>query len=252
MMKTKTILKADALNKTFGTKGKQHQGICDLNLEIGKGEFTAIMGNSGSGKSTLLYLLSGLDQPTSGSISFGDTQIHKLNEKALAILRRKRIGFIFQNHNLITNLSLKENILIAGYLIKKDKHLVHARANMLMQQLEIDSLADRLPSQVSGGEKQRCAIVRALINQPDILMADEPTGSLNSSASEKVLSSFKEVHRMGQSILMVTHDPRSACYADEVIFLKDGELVDFFLFNSTDNLETRKIALTDWLQTKGW
>ncbi len=251
-MKSRCIIRATSLSRSFDRDKLQSSGVRNLNLEIGKGDFTMIMGNSGSGKSTLLYLLSGLDRPTTGSVWVGGTAIHTLKETAMALFRRRHIGFVFQDHNLVANLSLKENILIPGYLANKEKGLVQARAHMLMEQLAITALADRLPSQVSGGERQRCSIARALINRPEILMADEPTGSLNSSASEKVLSCFREVHRSGQSVLMVTHNPKSACYGDKILFIKDGALLDSLVFNAESDLEARHSVLLDWLQKQGW
>lgn len=246
------IVKTEALSKSFNGASKSHPGIVDVNIEINEGEFAVIMGNSGSGKSTLLYLLSGLDQPSQGHIFLNNTPIHKLGELAMALFRRNHIGFVFQDHNLISELSLKENVLIVGYLSKQDRKVVQTRTSLLLKELELDGLADRLPSQVSGGERQRCAIARALVNNPKILMADEPTGSLNSSASKKVLSCFKKVHDEGQTILMVTHDPKSACYGDGVLFISDGRLIDSFKFGINNDLEERNETLLRWLRSLGW
>lgn len=246
------IIKTKALSKSFNGGSKNHTGIANVTIEINKGEFSVIMGNSGSGKSTLLYLLSGLDHPSQGQIFLSNTPIHKLGEKAMALFRRNHIGFVFQDHNLISELSLRENILIVGYLSKQDRKVVRARTSLLIKELELEGLADRLPSQVSGGERQRCAIARALVNNPKILMADEPTGSLNSLASKKVLSCFKKVHKEGQTLLMVTHDPKSACYGDRVLFIQDGQLVDSFKFEKNDDLEKRNEALLGWLRSLGW
>lgn len=251
-MENPYVIKTASLEKSFRTGEFNSKGIKNLNLGIKEGEFTVIMGNSGSGKSTLLYMLSGLDQPTQGSIWLNNTPIHDLNENSMALFRRKHVGFVFQDHNLISDLSLKENILVAGYLVNKDRKSVQDRAILLMEQLEIAAMAHRLPSQVSGGERQRCAIARALINTPKILMADEPTGSLNSSASEKVLSCFKEVHQAGQTVLMVTHDPKSACHGENVLFIKDGQLLDTYRFDKKDDLAQRSDVLLNWLRSLGW
>ena len=251
-MENVQVIKTQSLNKFFISDLAGQSGIIDLNIEIEEGSFTIIMGNSGSGKSTLLYLLSGLDQPTEGFIWINNAPIHNLNENAMAQFRRKHIGFVFQDHNLISELNLKDNILLAGYLANRDRKIVRARARLLMEQLEIDSLEQRLPSQVSGGERQRCAIARALINKPNILMADEPTGNLNSSASEKVLSCFKDVNQNGQTILMVTHDPNSACYGDKVLFLKDGQLLNSLIFDQNQGMTQRRSILLNWLQSLGW
>ena len=246
------ILKTKALGKSFDGGLEINTGINDVNIEINEGEFTIIMGNSGSGKSTLLYLLSGLDQPSTGEIFLNNTPIHKLNEKAITLFRRNHIGFVFQEHNLISELSLRENILIVGYLTKQDRKVVQTRTALLMKELEIETMADRLPSQVSGGERQRCAIARALINTPKILMADEPTGSLNSASSKKVLSCFKKVHEEGQTILMVTHNPQSACYGNRVLFIQDGKVIDRLVFESQQGAEQRHEVLLQWLRSLGW
>ncbi len=246
------IVKTEALSKSFDEGAKNHTGITNISIEINEGEFTVIMGNSGSGKSTLLYLLSGLDQPSKGQIFLNNTPIHKLGEKAMALFRRNHIGFVFQDYNLISELSLRENILIVGYLSKQDRKVVQTRTSLLLKELELDDLADRMPSQVSGGERQRCAIARALVNNPKILMADEPTGSLNSSASKKVLSCFKKVHEERQTILMVTHNPKSACYGDRVLFIRDGMVVDSCKFGINDDLEERNETLIQWLRSLGW
>ncbi|MEM8508759.1 MAG: ABC transporter ATP-binding protein [Bacteroidota bacterium] len=246
------ILKTKALGKSFEVGSGTTNGINDVHIEINEGEFTIIMGNSGSGKSTLLYLLSGLDQPSTGEIYLNNTPIHKLDEKAITLFRRNHVGFVFQEHNLISELSLKENILIVGYLTKQDRKVVQTRTALLMKELEIATLADRLPSQVSGGERQRCAIARALINTPKILMADEPTGSLNSASSKKVLSCFKKVHQEGQTILMVTHNPQSACYGNRVLFIKDGKVVDTLVFDSQHSHVQRHEVLLEWLSALGW
>ncbi|MEM7380687.1 MAG: ABC transporter ATP-binding protein [Bacteroidota bacterium] len=246
------IIKTETLGKSFDQGPKGNSGIDDVNIEIQEGEFVIIMGNSGSGKSTLLYLLSGLDHPTSGKIYLNNTPIHKLNERSLALFRVNHVGFVFQDHNLISELSLMENILIVGYLSKRDRKVVQERAKLLMEELEIETLADRLPTQVSGGERQRCAIARALINNPKILMADEPTGSLNSSATKKVLSCFEKIHNDGQTVLMVTHDPKSACYGDRVLFIQDGRINNSLKFGAQKSLKDRHEELLQWLGSLDW
>ena len=251
-MSTTSAVSTRCLCKVFTSGPGQQNGIKDINIEVGQGEFTVIMGNSGSGKSTLLYLLAGLDQPTKGAIWIGEKPIHDFSETNMAHFRRQHIGFVFQDHNLISDLSLLENLLVPGYLLHKQKEEVRARAEFLMQQLEIDQLAHRYPSQVSGGERQRCAIARALINKPYILLADEPTGSLNSAASEQVLECFDHLHQSGQTVLMVTHDPKSACHGNRVLFLKDGQLQDSLSFYRKENLMERQTKLLAWLQPLGW
>jgi putative ABC transport system ATP-binding protein len=211
------------------------------------------MGRSGSGKSTLLFLLAGLEKASDGRIWLDSLPIHQRSEKELALLRRKHIGFVFQDHNLIPDLTLLENVLLPGYLMEKGRSGVRQRALTLLAALGIADLADRLPSQVSSGEQQRCAIARALINQPRVLLADEPTGNLNSTASRKVLDCLSQVHQQGQTILMVTHDPRSACQGDRVLFLEDGRIVDELPLGTCKESPGEKEArLIKWLATRGW
>ncbi|MFN8258534.1 MAG: ABC transporter ATP-binding protein [Bacteroidales bacterium] len=248
----KTIIKTADLRKNYTTGDSDVQVIKNLNVEFYQGEFSVIMGNSGSGKSTLLYLLSGLDNISAGKIWLNDESIHEKSEKWLALLRRKKIGFVFQDHNLIPNLSLIENILLAGYLLEENRKIIYNRALKIMEDLEIESLANRLPAQVSGGERQRCAIARALINKPLVLLADEPTGSLNSAASVKALDCLKKLHAAGQTIIMVTHDLKTACYGDRISFFRDGQIVDDLYFDNEKQTGARESLLFNWLKEKGW
>ena len=246
------IIKGQKLSKSFKNNGKDTNVINQLDISVYKGEFTVIMGNSGSGKSTLLYLLCGLDKATSGSIWIDDIAVHERSEKDLALLRRNKVGFIFQDNNLVPNLTIIENILVAGYLVNKDTRLLKQRAERLLKDLDILPLADRMPSQVSGGELQRCAIARALINNPLVLFADEPTGSLNSEASEKVLDCLDRLHREGQSIIMVTHNIKSAVKGERVLFFRDGTVIDELLFNSDSKSSVREETLFHWLKEHSW
>jgi len=246
------IIKGQKLSKSFKNNGKDTNVINQLDISVYKGEFTVIMGNSGSGKSTLLYLLCGLDKATSGSIWIDDIAVHERSEKDLALLRRNKVGFIFQDNNLVPNLTIIENILVAGYLVNKDTRLLKQRAERLLKDLDILPLADRMPSQVSGGELQRCAIARALINNPLVLFADEPTGSLNSEASEKVLDCLDRLHREGQSIIMVTHNIKSAVKGERILFFRDGTVIDELLFNSDSKSSVREETLFHWLKEHSW
>jgi len=246
------IIRTENLQKNYKT-GQSIAGIINnLHCCIYKSEFTVIMGSSGSGKSTLLYLLSGLENPTDGKIWFDTIPLHGRIEKKLALLRRNHIGFLFQDYNLVPSLTLTENILVSGYLIKKSRTQVRQRAKELMETLGIISLGDRLPSQVSGGEQQRCAIARAMINDPHVLMADEPTGNLNYAAAEKVLDCMVRLNKTGQSIIMVTHDMKSACRGDRVLFLRDGQLMDSIVFDETAVQEEREEILFTWLKARQW
>jgi putative ABC transport system ATP-binding protein len=246
------VIKTENLFKSYEEQGKCTSVITDLNIQINSGEFTVIMGASGSGKSSLLYLLSGLDYASSGSIWLDGCPIHQLNEKALALHRRKSLGFIFQDNNLVSGLTLKENVLVAGYLSKRNRRQVNQEALSLLEILGLLNLADRLPSQVSGGELQRCAIARALINKPLIVMADEPTGSLNSESSEKVLNCLTEQNRQGQTILMATHSLKAACRGDKVIYLKDGQITGTYQFGKEKGTTNDEQQLFMWLTARGW
>ena len=219
-----TIIQAKDLKKSYFTGKTEVPVINTLNLSLYKGDFTVIMGSSGSGKSTLLYLLSGLENPTDGEIWLEDKPVHTMDEKLITLLRREYIGFVFQDFNLVPNLTFLENILIPAYLVKNDRKALKDKAIALMKKVEILELADRLPSEVSGGQQQRCSMARAVINNPRVVMADEPTGNLNSNASKAVLNILTDLNEEGQTIVMVTHDIKSACRANRVIFLKDGQI----------------------------
>ena len=199
------------LGKTYAGAGSAEvHALHDVDLEIREGEFTVLMGSSGSGKSTLLYLLSGLERSSSGEISFAGERVDLMDETELSLLRRGGIGFVFQAILLVPHLTLLENIVVPGYLLEDDRKAVQDRAAELLGSLGIGDLGHRLPAQVSGGEQQRAAIARALINSPRAVLADEPTGALNSSAGNAVLAAFRELNDAGQTILMATHEVRRA------------------------------------------
>ena len=246
------IIQAKKLYKSYFTGKTEVPVINNLDLTLYKGDFTVIMGSSGSGKSTLLYLLSGLEITTSGEIWLEDKPVHSMDEKLITLLRREYIGFVFQDFNLVPNLTFLENILIPAYLVKNDRKALQDRAKALMEKVEILDLADRLPSEVSGGQQQRCSMARAVINNPRVVMADEPTGNLNSSSSQAVLNILTDLYKDGQSIVMVTHDIRSACRGNRIIFLKDGQIEDDLRFDSTLNLEEKEVQLLQWLAKKDW
>ncbi len=221
----RTATRAAGLSKLYGSGDATVTALDNVHVGLGEGQFTAIMGPSGSGKSTLLHMLAGLDRPTSGEVFLGDTEITALGDKALTLLRRDRIGFIFQSFNLLPTMTAAENILlpmrIAGR--KPDDHWVATI-------VETVGLAGRLthrPTELSGGQQQRVAAARALASRPDIVFADEPTGALDSTSSAELLGFLRTaVSDLGQTVVMVTHDPTAASYADRVIFLADGQVVD--------------------------
>jgi putative ABC transport system ATP-binding protein len=218
----RVILKARRLVKVYRTGSEEYPAVRGVDLECRKGDFTVIVGASGSGKSTLLYLLSGLDSPTSGEVWLAGRKLNGMSPRELAKLRTHKIGYVYQAINLIPDLSILDNIAFPGYLAGKPRSGVRERALALMRKFDIAGLADRLPSQVSGGQQQRAAIARALINEPDLLFADEPTGALSQQQGTIVLDLLTELNRGGQSIVMVTHDLRAACRADRLILVKDG------------------------------
>jgi len=246
------IIKTESLSRSFKNDGVNTDVIRQIDVSIFREEFTVIMGNSGSGKSTLLYLLCGLDKATSGKIWINDIPVHNRSEKELALLRRTNVGFVFQDNNLVPSLTIKENILVAGNLVNKDRKLLNNRTDALLEDLDILPLANRMPSQVSGGELQRCAIARALINNPLVVLADEPTGSLNSEASFKVLDCLSRIHKKGQSIVMVTHNIKSAGYGERIIFIRDGAIVDERIKNNKVDADSEEEALIHWLKARRW
>lgn len=249
------ILRTEKLCKSFSNSGKQQHVLKNLDLEIGKGDFTVIMGSSGSGKSTLLYTLSGMDKPTMGDIYFGDRQLSGLSNDQLAVFRRQHCGFVFQQIHLLDHMSVLDNVLAGGLLVSKDKKKLTVEAKRLLTQVGLESSAwGKFPSQMSGGEAQRAAIARALINRPLILFADEPTGALNSATSAQVLDVLTEVHNREQSLIMVTHDLKTAIRGSRVLYLRDGLICgDLRLGPYTgEGLELRNEKLKAFLSEMGW
>lgn len=249
------ILEAKKLNKSFANNGVQNHVINNLDLQIYEGDFTVIMGASGSGKSTLLYSISGMDRPSSGEVLYKGTDITKLSERKMAELRVNEFGFVFQQVHLVSNLTVLENILVPAYMNKdKSASNVKKEAESLLEQLNIADTANRLPSQVSGGEAQRGAIARAVINQPGILFADEPTGALNRKNTKDVLNLFSKLNADGQTILMVTHDVKAAIYATRVIYIEDGQVCGELELPpyEEENKKSRETQLNAWLSSLQW
>jgi len=219
----KSILSTKKLCKTFSTGGLQQHVLKNMDLEIYEGDFTVIMGPSGAGKSTLLYALSGMDKPTLGEINFSGREISGFSNDKLAIFRRDNCGFVFQQMYLLDNMSVLDNILACGFLVSKNRKEVLKRAKELLTRLNLDEATwKKFPKQISGGEAQRAGIARALINNPKIVFADEPTGALNSANGKAVLDALTEVNDSGQSVVMVTHDLRSAKRGNRILYLQDG------------------------------
>lgn len=249
-----SLISLTNISKKYLIDGESSYIIRDLNLEIKKGEFTIIMGPSGSGKSTLLYLMSGMDTVSSGEIMFDKKNLMDLKDKELSRFRRDKLGFVFQGIHLIPYLSLLQNILLSGYLKSTNRKIVKENAINLLKSFGLEQHKNKLPSQVSGGQNQRAAIARALINKPEVLFADEPTGSLNSNQGLSILNLLTQLNKDGQSIVLVTHDVKAAIRGDRLLFINDGKL-DGELYLGTyqeDNTLEREKILIDYLNTKGW
>jgi putative ABC transport system ATP-binding protein len=226
-----------------------------MDLEIYEGDFTVIMGSSGSGKSTLLYALSGMDKPTLGKVCFGNEEISGLNNDQLAVFRRKNCGFVFQSIYLLDNMNVLDNIMTGALVVQKNSPELVDRVKVLLKKVGIEEdMWKKYPNQLSGGECQRVGIVRAVINDPKILFADEPTGALNSSSGQDVLDVFTDLHKRGQSIVMVTHDIKTALRGSRVIYLRDGGIVGEHRMQDyeTDDLAKRRESLQNFLNEMGW
>ena len=219
----------------------------NVSLEINKGDFTAVMGPSGSGKSTLLYSISSMDNPDEGEVVFEGIDVYKLSESELSKFRLNKMGFVFQNSQMLKNLSILDNIILPGMVAKRESiEVVRARATELMSKMGIEDIKDRDIREVSGGQLQRAAICRAMINSPEILFMDEPTGALNSEAASQVMEILKKLNQEGISIMLVTHDAKMASMAKKVIYIKDGKLAGEI------ELSNEKEALAEldfWLKT---
>lgn len=250
----KAIMKTMDLCKTYVSDGEGFNAIKNMNIEIYEKEFTVIMGSSGSGKSTLLYLLSGMDSITSGDVVFDGVSIKNFKEKNMSEFRRNSIGFVFQAANLVPDLTIFENIAIPGYLTSSNKVEVNKRADGLLNLIDMEETKNRYPSEVSGGQKQRAAIARALINSPKVIFADEPTGALNSSQGQNVLDILTDLNLKGQTIVMVTHDLKAAVRADRVLFIKDGRIDGDLRLErySEAKREAREKIIFSYLTEKGW
>jgi putative ABC transport system ATP-binding protein len=219
-------VETDALHKDYPTPAGPIAALRGVDLTVAPGEFVAVMGPSGCGKSTLLHLLGGLDRPTTGRVRVAGHQLDALGESALATLRRTVVGFVFQSFNLVPNLTVAGNVDLPGALAGRRRADVVARRNELLEALGVADKAARSPSELSGGERQRVALARALINEPAVLLADEPTGNLDTKAGAEVLALIHSFHERGQSIVLVTHDHRIAASAQRVIAMRDGQIVD--------------------------
>lgn len=248
------LLKTEKLSKSFSNGGAMQHVLKNIDLQLYKGDFTVIMGASGAGKSTLLYALSGMDTPSLGTITFAGQVISDLSQDGLAVFRRGHCGFVFQQIYLIDGMSIMDNVLSAGLLVSKDKKALVTRAKELFKAVDIsEETQKKFPTQVSGGEAQRVGIVRALMNTPEILFADEPTGALNSKTGLDVLDTLTRFNEQGQSVVMVTHDMRSARRGNRILYLKDGVILgecDLGRYVHGDTVRHEKLSA--FLRDRGW
>ncbi len=250
-----TVLSAKGLCRSFAHNGGQVHILSHVDFDLYEGDFTVIMGASGSGKSTLLYALSGMDRATAGEVIYNGKDIVKMKENELAKLRYTDFGFIFQQMHLVSNLTLFENVAVSGYLNKsKSATEVRKRTDKLLEQMSVSHIKDHLPTQVSGGEQQRCAVARAVINSPKVLFADEPTGALNRKNTTDVLDLLTELNNDGQSVLMVTHDMRAALRANRILYIGDGKIIGELSLPpySQSEEKSRETQVNAWLTSLEW
>ncbi len=219
------VLKLEHIQKYYGSKGNVTKAIQDISFSVQEGEFVGIMGASGSGKTTLLNCISTIDTVSAGHIYLNGTDVTEINEKQIARFRRENLGFVFQDFNLLDTLTISENIALALTINRVPADEIDGRVREIAGKLNITDILDKYPYQVSGGQKQRCACARAIINQPKLILADEPTGALDSHSSQMLLSAIQSINEtLGATILMVTHDAFSASYANRILFLRDGTI----------------------------
>jgi len=252
-----TILTAKNLCKTYVVNKQEHTVLNNVNLQIQAGEYVSVMGPSGSGKSTLLYNISGMDKMSSGSVLFKGTELADLSEKEMSTLRLREMGFVFQQINLLKNLGIIDNIVVSAYMAKnKSRKEVNQFALELMEKTGISELADNDITQASGGQLQRAAICRALINKPDIIFGDEPTGALNSKSANEIMEIFGDINASGTTIMLVTHDVKVAAKTERVLFMIDGQIEgDYYLGKlqaGEDDDAEREQKLLGWLLEMGW
>ncbi|RGY97931.1 ABC transporter ATP-binding protein [Clostridium sp. AM58-1XD] len=273
------ILSAKEITKIFGKRNETAPVLDHVTCDIYKDDFTIIMGPSGAGKSTLLYTLSGMDEVSGGKVVYKGKVISRLNEKQMADIRSHEFGFVFQQTHLVSNLTLLENVAVAGMVGKPHLHVsgkksgnppshmfggkfgssrlddgIWRRAETLLEQMNVGFAGKRLPAEVSGGEAQRAAIARAIIHEPELIFADEPTGALNRQNTLEVLNLLTNLNKEGQSILMVTHDIRAAIRGTRLLYLEDGKILDELelpVFHSSDE-RTREATVNEWLASFQW
>lgn len=242
-----TILEVKSLKKIYTTRfgGNQVQALSNVNFSVEQGEYVAIMGESGSGKTTLLNILAALDRPTSGQVLLNGKELNGIREKELAAFRRNNLGFIFQEFHLLDTFSVKDNIFLPLVLSETSVSQMEERLKPIAGELGISELLNKYPYEISGGQKQRVAVARALITNPQLVLADEPTGALDSKSTDHLLEIFQKINAQGQTILLVTHSTKAASRAGRVLFIKDGEVFhQLYRGNSTNKQFYQKISDT--------
>ena len=248
------VLKVANLRKIYTTKfgASLVQALSNVTFSVNEGEFVAIMGESGSGKTTLLNILASLDKPTSGEVLLNGKNIGDIKESEIAEFRRDNLGFVFQDFNLLDNFTIKDNIFLPLVLSNANVEVMEERLKPIADILEIADLLDRFPFELSGGQKQRAAVARALITNPQLILADEPTGALDSRAADNLLKLFENVNKDGQTILMVTHSIKAASFAKRVLFIKDGVVFhQLYKASMSDEVMYQKISDTLSMITNG-
>ncbi len=248
------MLEVQCLKKIYTTRfgGNQVQALSEVSFSVETGEYVAIMGESGSGKTTLLNILAALDKPTNGKVFLDGKDLTAVKEREIAAFRRDNLGFVFQDFNLLDTFSLKDNIFLPLVLAGKSAKEMEQRLQPIAEQLGITKLLDKYPYEVSGGQKQRAAVARALISKPKLILADEPTGALDSKSTDSLLDVFSAIHATGQTILMVTHSTKAASRAGRVLFIKDGMLFhQIYRGNCTNEQLYQKISDTLTLLATG-
>lgn len=249
-----SILEVNNLRKVYSTRfgGNQVEALKNVSFSVEKGEYIAIMGESGSGKTTLLNIIAALDKPTGGSVVLDDMNLSKIKDSQVSSFRRDHLGFVFQDFNLLDTFSLQDNIFLPLVLVGKPYNEMKNRLDPIAEKLGITSLLQKYPYEVSGGQKQRAAVARALITNPKMILADEPTGALDSKSTDEMLELFSSINRDGQTILMVTHSVKAASHAGRVLFIKDGELFhQIYRGNSTNQELYQKISDTLTILSSG-
>lgn len=249
-----SLLEVKNLKKIYRTRfsNQQVQALSNVTFRVEEGEYVAIMGESGSGKTTLLNILASLDKPTSGQVFLQGQDITLLKEKEISQFRRQNLGFVFQDFNLLDTFSVKDNIFLPLVLSKELYPIMKQKLNTLAPKLGIENLLEKYPYEISGGQKQRVAVARALITEPQLILADEPTGALDSKSTDQLLDIFDTINKDGQTIVMVTHSTKAASYASRVLFIRDGEVFhQLYKGNQTNTQMYQKIADTLTLLATG-